>query len=96
MFFATSLFNLPFLILIWLIEGYLFLSAVRLVLSRGNTTRQSHLYHQVKLLTDPLPNLIKRLYAKHTKVTAPTWMAWLVVIILACVVRQLLVSMVLT
>jgi uncharacterized protein YggT (Ycf19 family) len=95
MMFVTNLFILPFQILIWLIEAYLFFSAMRLVMSRSQNARQTHFYHQMKLLTDPLPNLVTRALGKGSATSRPSWLSWTIVILAACVLRQMLISMVL-
>jgi len=65
--FFTNLLDLPFLILTWLVETYLFLVAARLVIAAVPSARQSQFYHQLKLLTDPLPNAVRRVLSKWTK-----------------------------
>jgi hypothetical protein len=60
MFVVPSLLDLPILIVIWLIEAYLSLAALRLVLRASSTARQSHFYGQLKLLTDLLPDMLHR------------------------------------
>jgi uncharacterized protein YggT (Ycf19 family) len=94
MIFMANLFNLPFLILAWLIEFYLFLTALRLVISLNKSARQSQYYHQFKLLTDPLPKMISGCLAKRRKASTSSWVSWLIVISAACVLRQILVTMV--
>jgi len=44
MIFITNIFNLPFLILIWLMELYLLLAMVSLILAKIPSACQSHLY----------------------------------------------------
>ena len=95
MIFMAHLFNLPFLILIWLIEFYLFLAALRLVMALSASARQSHYYLQVKLLTDPLPRMIGGFFSKRGKASNPSWVSWVIVISAACVLRQILVTMIL-
>ena len=88
MIFVTSIFNLPFLIAIWLIEAYLFLAVVRLILANVPSGRQSCFYQQVKLLTDLLPNYISRHLAKVSSASVPLWV---IAILLLCLTRQILV-----
>lgn len=96
MIFVTSIFNLPFLIAIWLIEAYLFLAMVRLILANVPSGRQSRLYQQVKLLTDLLPNLVGQHLAKVSSVSVPSWLPWVIAILLLCLTRQILVWTVIT
>ncbi len=90
--FITNLLSLPFHILVWLIETYLLFVAMRLVMASSQTARQSQFYYQMKLLTDPLPNAVGRMFQKWTRATVSPWLPWLTVIFLACIVRQVLVS----
>jgi hypothetical protein len=90
---TTHPFNLPFLIVIWLIEFYLFLTALRLVMSLSTSARQSQYYRQFKLLTDPLPNMVSGFLSKKREASTPSWLSWLIVISAGCVLRQILVSM---
>ena len=94
MIFAANLINLPFLILAWLIEFYLFLIALRLIMTLSASARQSQYYHQFKLLTDPLPKMVSRCLSRKRKASTPTWVSWAIVITAACVLRQVLVMMV--
>lgn len=96
MIFVTSIFNLPLLIAIWLIEAYLFLAMVRLILANVPSGRQSRLYQQVKLLTDLLPNLVGQHLAKVSSVSVPSWLSWVIAILLLCLTRQILVWTVIT
>ena len=91
---TTHLFHFPFLIVTWLIEFYLFLTALRLVMSLSESARQSQYYHQFKLLTDPLPKMVSGFLTKKRKASTPSWISWLFVISAACVLRQVLVTMV--
>lgn len=96
MIFVTSIFNLPLLIAIWLIEVYLFLAVVRLILANVPSGRQSRLYQQVKLLTDMLPNFISRHLAKVSSASVPPWLPWVIAILLLCLTRQILVGTLIT
>ena len=94
--FLTGLYNLPFLILTSLVEAYLFLVAARLIISTAPSTRKSQFYHQLRLLTDALPNAVQRTLSKWTKAVVPSWVSWLTVILWACMARQLLVTVAMT
>ena len=94
MIFMTNLLNLPFLILSWVVEVYLLLTALRLIMALSATARQSQYYRQFKLLTDPLPKMVGRGLAKWRKASSPSWLSWLIVICAACILRQVLVTMV--
>jgi uncharacterized protein YggT (Ycf19 family) len=91
MIFVTSLFNLPFLMLIWLIEAYLFLALTRLILGSLPQCRQSHGYQQIRLLTDLLIAPIHRKLVTLAGNPVPFWVPWAVVILLLCLTLQILV-----
>jgi len=74
MIYAINLFGLPFLIVIWLIELYLFLASVRLVMSKIPTARQSNFYQQIKLLTDFLPDAVRQKLGKFKGKPMPSWL----------------------
>ncbi len=96
MIFVTSIFNLPFLIAIWLVEAYLLLAVARLILANVPSGWQSRFYQQVKLLTDLLPNFISRHLAKVSSASVPPWLPWVITILLLCLTRQILVWTVIT
>jgi hypothetical protein len=92
--FVTNIFYMPFLLLIWLIEAYLFLAAARLIIAVVPSARESHLYHQLKLLVDPLPNKVGSHLAKWMRTSIPSSLPWLIVVGGGCVVRQILITMI--
>jgi len=92
----TSIFNLPLLILVWLIEGYIFLVVVRLILAHVPSSRQSNLYQPIKTLTDLFPNLISRHLAKVSRTPVPSWLPWVVTVLLLCLARQILIWILIT
>jgi len=95
MIFVTNLFNLLMLILRWIIEFYLFLTALRLAMSLSASCRRSFYYGQIKLLTDSFPKLIGNYLAKLRKAPIQPWLCWVIVITAAFLLRQILLSMVL-
>jgi uncharacterized protein YggT (Ycf19 family) len=92
MIFITNLLNLPFLVLIWLIEAYFLLTTARLIIATIPSANQSHFFQQLKLLTDPVPNIIRRGWARWRNEPLPSWAAWVIVILLGCIVRQIVIS----
>jgi hypothetical protein len=93
---VTSVFDLPFLFLIWVIDTYLFLATARLVIGLSPKARQSHIYSQLKLLTDPVPKLINMRFSRRTAIADHLDLLWLIVIGTGCILRQILISIVLT
>jgi hypothetical protein len=96
MIFITSIFNLPLLIVIWLIEAYVFLAVARLILANISMGRQSSLYRQVKSLTDPIPDLISQHLGRVSSVSVPFWLPWVIVMLFLCFIRQILVWIVIS
>ena len=90
MIYAINLFGLPFLIVIWLIELYLFLASVRLVMSKIPTARQSNFYQQAKLLTDFIPDAVRQKLGKFKGKPMPSWLSWFIVIVSGFIIRQVL------
>ena len=94
MVFITNTINFPIIILIWLIDAYLFLAVVRLIIARIAGTRQKSFYQQLSLLTDWLPNIVGKYLIKFGNVSSPSWLCWVIVIIIGCILRQILISMI--
>lgn len=95
MFFVTNVFNLPLLIMIWLIEAFLFLAVVRLILANVQSARQGHMYQQVKFLTDLFPDVIGKGLAKvSSSASIPSWLPWVITVLLLLIIRQILVQIV--
>ena len=90
----SNLFNLPLLILIWLIEAYLFLAAVRLIVARIPNARQTYFCQNLKLLTDFVPEALSRKLLKWKDKSIPSWLAWFIVILSGFILRQALIVMV--
>ncbi len=91
---STSPFNLPFLILIWLIEMYLFMATARLIVSRIPSASQTHFCCQLKLLTDFLPEAVRRRMGKWRDAAALAWLPWFIVILVGFLLRQALIIIV--
>jgi len=94
--YVTNLFNLPLLILIWIIELYLFLALARLVVARIPSARQSAFYQHLKLLTDFVPEALSRKLAKKKDAPVPSWLSWFIVILSGFIIRQILIVIVTT
>ncbi len=92
--YIPNMFNLPFLILIWLIELYLFLASARLIVAKIPSARQTYFYQHLKLLTDFVPEALSRKLLKWRDKSIPSWLAWFIVILSGFIVRQALIVIV--
>jgi len=92
--YVTNLFSLPLLILIWLIEAYLFLAAARLIVARIPSARQTYFYQNLRLLTDFVPEALSRKLLKWKDKSIPLWLAWFIVVLSGFILRQALIVMV--
>jgi hypothetical protein len=88
---VTSIFNLPFLILIWLIEAYLFLVVMRLILTYAPWNRKIQFRQQTILLTDFLPDLTRKYLTRLGYIAPPNWVPWTITILPLCLTRQILI-----
>jgi hypothetical protein len=95
MIYLTSIFDLPFLFLIMLIDTYLFLTAARFIIGLSTKARKTHIYNQIKLFTDFVPDLIHKYLAKGNAMPKPTGLLWFVAIVAIVVLRQIVISIIL-
>ena len=91
---TQNLFNLPLLITIWLIELYLFCAVARLVMARISSARQTQFCHNLKLLTDFLPNAVGRKLTARKGGALPSWLSWFIVLLAGFIIRQTLIVIV--
>lgn len=92
--YIPNMFNLPFLIIIWLIEAYLFLASARLIVASIPSARQSAFCQNLKLLTDFVPEALSRKLFKWKDKPIPSWLAWFIVILSGFILRQALIVIV--
>ncbi len=90
MVYVNHVFSLPLLICIWLIELYLFMAVARLILSKVPSAQPTHLYQNLKLLVDFVPNALHRRLARNREKTIPSWTSWFIVILSGFIIRQAL------
>ena len=94
MVYITNLFNLPLLILIWLIELYLFLATARLIVATIPSAQKTYFYQHLKLLTDFVPETLSRKLAIWKDKSIPLWLSWFIVLVSGFIIRQALIVMV--
>jgi len=85
MIFINSPFILPLLIIIWSVDAWLFLASARLIL--GKIAPANQFSKTIILLTDPLPQLVKRWILHWFKKAMPTKAAWLLTIVAVLILR---------
>lgn len=89
---TTNIFCLPLLLVVWIIDGYMLLLLIRWILCR---IPQAHeLYHQISLVTDPLPQWLGRQLQRvhHKSLSATT--VWVVLIMLLVLAKHILIALV--
>ena len=94
--YTSNIFSLPLLILIWLIEAYLFMAVVRLIVARIPNAKQTHLCQNLKLIVDFVPETLKRKLSWCKNKSIPSWMAWFIVLLSGFIIRQILIVIVTT
>ena len=93
---TTSLSGFPILIAIWLVEMYILLAICRLVVARIPNGRQTQFCHNLKLLTDFLPNALGRKLTARKAGSLPSWLSWFIVLLAGFIIRQTLIVIVTT
>jgi len=88
---TTNILAGPLVLLIWVIDVYLFLACIRLILSRLPSTQNSRFCHGIKLFTDAIPEITCNYLLKYRRKPVPAWMPWAVVIVAGVVARHLLI-----
>ena len=88
---TTNILAGPLVILVWVIDIYLFLVSIRFILTRLPKTQNGQFCQGIKLFTDPLIETVKNFLQKYIHESPPTWMVWLIVILTGIVGRHLLI-----
>ena len=87
---TNNLFLVPFMLVIWALDTWLFLASLRLLLGRVVSVRSDGFYAAVRRITDGLPRWvggwIERLFEKK-----PSWVSWATAIFSVVLIRHLLV-----
>ena len=92
--YISNLFSLPRLIMIWLIEAYLFLAVARLIVARIPSAKQTYFLQNLKLLVDFVPEALRSKLVKWKDKSIPFWLAWFIVILSGFILRQALIVIV--
>jgi hypothetical protein len=80
---------LPACLVRWSIDAISFLVIVRFVFGFGNSPAARANHQSACHLTDPLPRLVQSVFAKRGYAPPLAWRAWVIVILVCLVVREL-------
>ena len=94
MFIVTSIFKLPLLLGIWLIDTYYILSVIRIIVANIPEYCDSSLHRRLKHLTDWLPDKVSKCVARASSASIQPWLPWIIAILALLIVRQILVQLV--
>ena len=86
----------PFIILIWLIDGYLLLAGLRLVLGYIPSTAQSRFCAGLQLFTDPIPKALARFIESIKGRPVSQSISWFITLGIGVMLRYVLLWIVLS
>ena len=75
---------------VWALDSFLFLVALRVVLSASARGRSSHCQAALRQLTDPAVVRVEQWLSGHVQRPAPTWAPWLTVMVTVTLARSAL------
>lgn len=91
----TNPITLPILVLIWSMDAWIWLAAIRIFLCRVESSYASQISRAIAQVTDPITELVSRTIRHFTPRRLPQWLLLLVTALAMITVRQLLLSIVL-
>lgn len=94
MFIVIAPFTLPVLLLMWGLDMWLLLAALRLILSYLPGQGAKQVIDHIKPIIDPFPQTINRWLLNHRSQPISPWTPWLLAMGSAFVVRYLLFCLV--
>ena len=80
----------PLILLIWVIDIYVFLASVRLILGRWPRSRDSRFYHHLELFTNPVAEMVDKYLRLRQGRPTPSGAAWVIVLFGGIILRHLL------
>ena len=93
---TTNPLNVPLLVLLWIIDCYLFLAVVRLLLHRRKAPKAVAIHSTLRTVTDYLPQAVHGWISSRRTRPTPSWLSWLLVISTVIIVRHLLAWLIIT
>ena len=94
--FRTSVMALPIVLLVWALDSYMFILALRLILGSARSIHSSRFYLALPQLTDGAAHRVDAWLARVRGKSNPAWLPWLVVVTTLVLVRHALVLCLIT
>ena len=96
MIYFTNILAGPLVLILWLIDAYLFVSSVRLLLGQFQGASSLAACETLQRFTDPLPQALRSWLARRRSGPTSMWSAWLIVLLGGLVLRCLLAAIIQT
>ena len=93
---AVPILASPLILLVWLIDSYLFLASLRLVLGNIAATTHSPFCRGLRSFIDPIPQAVAQYIANHRGRPLPPYLPWLIVLGTGIVVRHVVLGIILS
>lgn len=92
--YTTNILAVPLLLVVWAIDMFLGLSALRLLMGRNHALKNHPAGQALVYLTDPIHQAVAQRLAAWRGRPLPSWASWTILIIAATAVQQLLVGVI--
>ena len=89
--YTNNIFAAPLLLAMWAIDVYLLLVSIRLIAGQIPSISESCFNRNLRQLTDPVADMIRRKLTKHR---ATMWLPWLILVASGLIIRQLLIAII--
>jgi len=90
---TTNIFLAPVAVVIWALDVYLFLAALRLILPLFSAPWVKRVCRRLKTLVDPVPNAIRRWLENNKDDPGPAWLPWVITLGGGIVLKHLLLGL---
>jgi len=91
MVFITNPFLLPFLLIVWSSEAWLFLASIKLVFEKIPSMKNNRIILSLNQLTNPPVSFTQNLTSRLVNKTIPLWASWLITFICIILFRHILI-----
>ena len=92
--YTMSILMLPLIFLVWAVDVYLFLAALRLILPLFAAPWANRVCKGLGPLVDPVPNAIRRWLARRKDDPGPAWLPWAITLGGSIVLKHLILSLI--